>query len=230
MALNDKQIRILKVVNSGTISGEGIASALGSSMQMLRYYLDTMAEDGYLKVAKVYDNSTREFQIVRAYLTDKGKALLEQLKGLEKLNNPVIESSIESSVESSVESVTKTEESVEQADASAKPTTGVRSSPQQLPLQDIEQIINSLDAIQRIVEALSDERRDIISVYLGDLQDEVKVVYRRKPQRIKAYFLAVLGTTLPIVKQTDKATDFVEHARKLSEKFGVVIKLPPIEP
>ncbi|MBW4541617.1 MAG: hypothetical protein KME43_21095 [Myxacorys chilensis ATA2-1-KO14] len=216
MALNDKQIRILQVVNSGTISGEGIASALGSSMQMLRYYLDTMAEDGYLKVAKVYDNSTREFQIVRAYLTDKGKAILEQLKGLEKLSSPADE-------------VAKAEASVGQVDEFSKPSVGVRSTPQQILLQDVEQIINSLDALQRIVEELPDERRDIISVYLSDLQDEVKVVYRRRPQRIKAYFLAVLGTTLPIIRQTDRETNFVEHARKLSKKFGVVVKLPPVE-
>ncbi|MBW4419391.1 MAG: hypothetical protein KME13_09195 [Myxacorys californica WJT36-NPBG1] len=215
MALNDKQIRILQVVNSGTISGEGIASALGSSMQMLRYYLDTMAEDGYLKVAKVYDNSTREFQIVRAYLTDKGKAILEQLKGLEKLSSPADEVAKESSVG--------------QADEFSKPSVGVRSTPQQILLQDVEQIINSLDALQRIVEELPDERRDIISVYLSDLQDEVKVVYRRRPQRIKAYFLAVLGTTLPIIRQTDRETNFVEHARKLSKKFGVVVKLPSLE-
>lgn len=215
MALNDKQIRILQVVNSGTISGEGIASALGSSMQMLRYYLDTMAEDGYLKVAKVYDNSTREFQIVRAYLTDKGKAILEQLKGSEKASELVSETA-------------RKEVSVEQADESSKPSTSAKSA-QQISLQDVEQIINSLDALHRIVEELPDERRDIISVYLSDLQDEVKIVYKRRPQRIKAYFLAVLGTTLPIIKQTDRATDFVEHARKLSEKFGVAVKLPPVE-
>ncbi|NDJ19909.1 hypothetical protein [Myxacorys almedinensis] len=216
MALNERQIKILQVVSNGTISGEGIANALGSSMQMLRYYLDTMAEDEYLKVAKVYDNSTREFQIVRAYLTDKGRAILEQLKSSEKLADLLPKVSLQ-------------EPSVEHADGSSKPATSGRAATQQILLQDVEQIINSLDALQRIVEELPEDRRDIVSVYLSDLQDEIKIVYKRRPQRIKAYFLAVLGTTLPIIKQSDRAGDFIEHARKLSEKLGVVVKLPSLE-
>ncbi|KAM3115249.1 winged helix-turn-helix transcriptional regulator, partial [Phormidesmis sp. 146-33] len=82
MPLNERQLRILRAIDQGNITGDSIAQALGSSMQMLRYYLDTMAEDGYLKAARVYDNDTREFQIVRAYLTEKGKAELEQMSEL----------------------------------------------------------------------------------------------------------------------------------------------------
>ena len=76
MALNDRQLKILKVIDDGNITGDDIVNATGSSMQMLSYYLNTMADDGYLKVAKVYDNATREFLVVRAYLTDEGKASL----------------------------------------------------------------------------------------------------------------------------------------------------------
>jgi predicted transcriptional regulator len=227
MALNEKQIKILKVIDDGTISGERIADALGSSMQMLRYYLDTMAEDGYLKAAKVYDNNTKEFQIVRAYLTDKGKAILEQLNDAKQVVNEALTKPV--SVEQSTES-SNTEQNTKSSGTwlSERSASQEKATPQQISLQDLEQIIHSLDALQKIVEDLADDRRDIISVYLSDLHDEIKIVYKRRPQRIKAYFLAVLATTLPIIKQTSSANDFVEHAQTLSEKLSVPVKLPSL--
>lgn len=206
MALSERQLRILSVIDAGNTTGESIADALGSSMQMLRYYLDTMAEDGYLKTAKVYDNATREFQIVRAYLTDKGKLTLEQL-GLAK----------------------KSPEPPSQNNKTPEPSTEKlpeRTSPQQLQIQEIDEILQSLDVLQRIVNQLPEERQEVISVYLSDLQDEIKIVYRRKSQRIRAYFLAVLGTTLPLIKQTPQAPTFTEHARKISQKLNIAVKLP----
>lgn len=189
MLLNEKQQRILSIIDAGHTTGEGIADEIGSSMQMIRYYLDTLAEDGYLKVAKVYDNATREFQVVRAYLTDKGKAAL---------------------VKVAPDAVVQT---IEQTVA---PTAA----------NEMELIIQALDRVQPIVEALPSDRAEIACVYLEDLQNEMKVAYRRKPQRIKAYFLALLGTALPAIQQTGRADAFVEDARFLADKFGVTVKLP----
>jgi DeoR family transcriptional regulator, catabolite repression regulator len=183
MLLNEKQQRILSMIDAGHTTGEGIANAIGSSMQMIRYYLDTLSEDGYLKVAKVYDNATREFQVVRAYLTDKGKAALVQV----------------------------TPEAIQTA-----PTVG----------DEVEQIIQALDRIQLIVEALPSDRSEIACVYLEDLQNEMKVAYRRKPQRIKAYFLALLETALPAIEQTGQLDLFIEDVRFLANRFNVAVKLP----
>ncbi|MCU0551258.1 MAG: hypothetical protein MUC48_18075 [Leptolyngbya sp. Prado105] len=173
----------MSIIDAGQTTGEGIAEAIGSSMQMIRYYLDALSEDGYLKVAKVYDNATREFQVVRAYLTDKGKEALVKVAPDEVVPNAA-------------------------------------------PTDEMEQIIQALDRIAPIVEALPSDRAEIACVYLEDLQNEMKVVYRRKPQRIKAYFLALLGTALPAIAQTGKAKAFVEDARFLADKFGVTVKLP----
>lgn len=189
MLLNEKQQRILSIIDAGHTTGEGIADAIGSSMQMIRYYLDTLAEDGYLKVAKVYDNATREFQVVRAYLTDKGKAALVKV-----------------SPDAAVQTLVQT------ADPAAA--------------NEMELIIQALDRVQPIVEALPSDRAEIACVYLEDLQNEMKVAYRRKPQRIKAYFLALLGTALPAIQQTGRADAFVKDARFLADQFGVTVKLP----
>ncbi|MEP0919287.1 hypothetical protein NC981_20875 [Leptolyngbya sp. DQ-M1] len=181
MLLNEKQQRILEVIDAGNTTGESIATAIGSSMQMIRYYLDTLSEDGYLKVAKVYDNATREFQVVRAYLTDKGKASI--------VKTPVIDSPAETTA-------------------------------------DVQQILKALDLLQPIVEKLPSDRAEIAAVYLEDLQNEMKVVDRRKPQRIKAYFLAFAGTALPVIQQTDQPEIFVETVRFLSTQWNITVRLP----
>lgn len=178
MLLNEKQQRILEIIDAGNTTGEGIASAIGSSMQMIRYYLDTLAEGGYLKVAKVYDNATREFQVVRAYLTDEGKASI------------------------------------------VKPSAPVAST------DETDQMIEALDRLQSIVEQLPSDRAEIACVYLEDLQTELKVAYRRKPQRIKAYFLALVEAALPAISQTSQADEFIESVRFLSGQFNVSVRLP----
>jgi DeoR family transcriptional regulator, catabolite repression regulator len=222
MALSDKQFRILSVIDQGNTTGESIADALGTTMQMLRYYLDTMSEDGYIKTAKVYDNGTRDFMIVRAYLTDKGKSTLEQVP---PSRGPQPEPAKSESVK--VAAVEPLKPAVKQSvplSPSVKPVE--RSTTPQAGIQDIDEILQSLDVLQRVVDELPEERREVISVYLTDLQDEIKIVYRRKAQRIKAYFLAVLGTTLPIVKQTEQGQVFLEHTRRLSQKLNIPVKLP----
>ncbi|WP_068816788.1 hypothetical protein [Phormidesmis priestleyi] len=199
MPLNEKQIKILQAINAGNISGDSIAQALGTSMQMLRYYLDTMAEDGYLKAAKVFDNKTREFLIVRAYLTEEGKAALDRI-GSDQTSNQVDET---------------TQISLE-ADVNKSPP------------EEITAILKSLDVLKEFVDKLPDGRRELAIVYLEDLQAEIKTVYRRKPQRIKAYFLAVLSVILPIVQQLNNAADFLECTKFLSSKLNIPVKLPSL--
>jgi DeoR family transcriptional regulator, catabolite repression regulator len=189
MPLNEKQIRILQVIDAGNNSGESIAKVLGSSMQMLRYYLDTMTEDGYLKAAKVYDNNTREFQIVRAYLTPEGKAALDRAI-------PSTQTTVETN------SIPET-----------KPNLPNQFTTSQATIADLHEILQVLDRLLQVIDELPEARRELAVVYLDDLQEEIKVVYRRKPQRIKAYFLAMVGIVLPILQQLNHANDFLESAK-----------------
>ena len=198
MPLNEKQIKILQVINAGNISGDSLAQALGTSMQMLRYYLDTMAEDGYLKAAKVFDNQTREFLIVRAYLTEEGKAALDRATS---------------------------ERSSSQT--AATPQTNLETDDNK-SLEDTIAILKALDVLKEFVDKLPDARRELASVYLEDLQAEIKIVYRRKPQRIKAYFLAVLSMIFPIIKQIDNVPGFLECTEFLSKKLNIPVKLPSL--
>ncbi|MCX5961725.1 MAG: hypothetical protein NT070_00885 [Cyanobacteria bacterium] len=200
--LNDRQLKILRVIDEGNITGEDIVKALDSSMQMTSYYLNTLADDGYLKVARVYDNETREFLVVRAYLTDQGKASLESASI--KISDGTIASPI---VTTPV------------ATAIAVPSI----TPKIQPI-DYARIAESIAQINTQINLIPEGRRDLIEVYLDDLQNEVNVAYRRKLIRLKAYFLAILNILSPILKQGGEP--FRQPLETIAFQLQLPIQLP----
>lgn len=198
MALNDRQLKILKVIDDGNITGDDIVNATGSSMQMLSYYLNTMADDGYLKVAKVYDNATREFLVVRAYLTDEGKASL--------VNAGLSSAAIASSGMDS--------------------TTNPNPAPLDPATLDYGRLGQSIAQIQSNIQFIPDNRRELIEVYLDDLQSEVNIVYRRKLVRIKAYFFAILNAVSPVLKQVPDLDKLRAPLQSIAAQLQIPIRLP----
>ena len=199
MALNDRQLKILKVIDDGNITGDDIVNATGSSMQMLSYYLNTMADDGYLKVAKVYDNATREFLVVRAYLTDEGKASLVNA-GLSSA--AIAASGIDDS------------------------TTNLNLTPFDPATLDYGRLGQSIAQIQSQIQFIPDNRRELIEVYLDDLQSEVNIVYRRKLVRIKAYFFAILNAVSPVLKQVPDLNKLRVPLQSIAAQLQIPIRLP----
>jgi DeoR family transcriptional regulator, catabolite repression regulator len=199
MALNDRQLKILKVIEDGNITGDDIVNATGSSMQMLSYYLNTMADDGYLKVAKVYDNATREFLVVRAYLTDEGKASLVRAG----LSSAAIAAS-----------------------GMADSTTNPNPAPFDPATLDYGRLGQSIAQIQSNIQFIPDNRRELIEVYLDDLQSEVNIVYRRKLVRIKAYFFAILNAVSPVLKQVPDLEKLRAPLQSIAAQLQIPIRLP----
>ena len=199
MALNDRQLKILKVIDDGNITGDDIVNATGSSMQMLSYYLNTMADDGYLKVAKVYDNATREFLVVRAYLTDEGKTSLVNA-GLSSA--AIAASGIDDS------------------------TTNLNLTPFDPATLDYGRLGQSIAQIQSQIQFIPDNRRELIEVYLDDLQSEVNIVYRRKLVRIKAYFFAILNAVSPVLKQVPDLDKLRVPLQSIAAQLQIPIRLP----
>ncbi len=198
MALNDRQLKILKVIDDGNITGDDIVNATGSSMQMLSYYLNTMADDGYLKVAKVYDNATREFLVVRAYLTDEGKASL-----------------VNAGLSSAAIAASGMDSTPNQNAAPFDPAT-----------LDYGRLGQSIAQIQSNIQFIPDNRRELIEVYLDDLQSEVNIVYRRKLVRIKAYFFAILNAVSPVLKQVPDLDKLRAPLQSIAAQLQIPIRLP----
>jgi DeoR family transcriptional regulator, catabolite repression regulator len=205
--LNNRQLKILRVIDEGNITGEDIVKALDSSMQMTSYYLNTLADDGYLKVARVYDNETRDFIVVRAYLTDQGKTTLE---------NAIPKS---------------TERSTPSSDAPAANTPlPPRLNPDAPMVYDRPEVIDyaciaqSIAQINGQIQTIPEARRELLEVYLEDLQNEVNVAYRRKLIRMKAYFLAILNVLSPVLKQGNES--FRQPLETIANQLQTPIQLP----
>ncbi len=197
-ALNDRQLKILRVIDEGNITGEDIVKVLGSSMQMTSYYLNTLADDGYLKVARVYDNETRDFIVVRAYLTDQGKATLENATpSTPPPSHPITPSP-------------------------SHPVTPPPHHPD-TPI-DYTRIAQSIAQINSQIETVPIARRELLEVYLEDLQNEVNVAYRRKLIRMKAYFLAILNVVSPLLKQGHET--FRQPLEAIALQLQLPIQLP----
>ncbi len=191
--LNDRHLKILRVIDEGNITGEDIVKALDSSVQMTSYYLNTLADDGYLKVARVYDNETREFLVVRAYLTDQGKASLESA-GI-KTSDTIVNSPIVSP-----------------------------STPPQIQAIDYARIAQSIAQINTQINLIPENRRELIEVYLEDLQNECNIAYRRKLIRLKAYFLAIINILSPILKQGGEP--FRQPLETIASQLQISLQLP----
>ena len=191
--LNDRQLKLLQVIDEGHITGEDIVKALDSSVQMTNYYLNTLADDGYLKAARVYDNETREFLVVRAYLTDQGKAALESA-------------------------------GIKPSDSIVNSPIGSASTPPQIQAIDYVCIAQSIAQINAQINLVPENRRELIEVYLDDLQNEVNVAYRRKLIRLKAYFLAILNILSPILKQDGEP--FRQPLETIASQLQISIQLP----
>lgn len=217
MALNEKKLSILQAIAAGSTTGVAISATVGSSTQLLNYYLDTMAQDDYIQVAKLFDNATQEFQVVRAYLTDKGQtSLQEYLSRLAPVATPVA-------------SVAQVAPAASVVAAAPKPVAA--PPPLAAPMDrngeaEFVPISVTFAPLQTSIDALPTEWQELATVYLDDLTAEINIPYRRRPVRIKAYFLALLRLLVPLLKQRPDGTLLGEQLTELAEQLNIPIKLP----
>jgi DeoR family transcriptional regulator, catabolite repression regulator len=197
MAIGDRQLKILQAIQAGHTTGTAIVDALGSSMQMLSHYMNQMVEDGYIKAARLYDNELRDFVVVRAYLTSEGEAILAQT------GNPT-------------------------GPAAIAPPAPIATAPiaDSGAGSDYSLVSDSIQVIGRLITDLPNDWRELAEVYLDDLQNEINIAYRRRPVRIRAYFLALLRMMLPIVPKLAQGDAFLQQVRVLSGALGIPVKLP----
>jgi hypothetical protein len=84
----------------------------------------------------------------------------------------------------------------------------------------------SIAQIQASLPGMPDSRRELIEVYLEDLQTEVNITYRRKLVRIKAYFLAILNALSPILKQSTELQALRQPLETIATQLQIPIRLP----
>ncbi len=93
-------------------------------------------------------------------------------------------------------------------------------------ISDYSVVARSLQTIGSVIKELPTDWRQLAEVYLDDLQNEVNIAYRRRPIRIRAYFLAMLRMLLPIVPKMQHGSAFLQQVRILSAELKIPVNLP----
>ncbi len=221
--MNDRQLRILRVIDEGHTTGEALSDVLGSSMQMLSYHINQMVDDGYIRAAKVYDNELRDFVVVRAYLTPEGHSLLATQPNQTPVAVPVTAENPANPA--SPHAVSASTESQSATTLSASNATDPHPAIAESGL-DYAAAGGSIERLETIVAALPTDWRELAEVYLDDLKGEINISYRRRSVRIKAYFLALLRTLLPVIGKISQGDEFVQQVRILSHQLAIPVRLP----
>ena len=134
---------------------------------------------------------------MRAYLTDQGKESIESAT-IKTSDTPI-------------------------ATTNSNSPIAAPSNPEIQPI-DYARISESIAQINTQIALIPEGRRELVEVYLEDLQSEVSVVYRRKLIRLKAYFLATLNILSPILKQDGEK--FRQPLETIAFQLQVPIQLP----
>jgi DeoR family transcriptional regulator, catabolite repression regulator len=91
---------------------------------------------------------------------------------------------------------------------------------------DYSLVSDNIQAIGSLMADLPNDWREMAEVYLDDLQNEINIAYRRRPARIRAYFLALLRMMLPIVPKMAQGEAFLQQVQLLSSALVIPVKLP----
>jgi DeoR family transcriptional regulator, catabolite repression regulator len=235
--MNDRQLRILRVIDEGHTTGAALSDVLGSSMQMLSYHINQMVDDGYIRAAKVYDNELRDFVVVRAYLTPEGHSLLATqpnqtpVAATVTAENPGNTASYSAEIHNA-ESHSEGEGHRPERSSATMSSASNPADPNMTQTAIAESALDyvavgeSIERLEQIVAALPIDWRELAEVYLDDLKGEINPADRRRSVRIKAYFLALLRTLLPVIGKISQGDEFVQQVRVLSQQLAIPVRLP----
>ena len=82
MSLNEHQINILKAINQGITSEQGIANTLQIDKHLVRYYLQDFEDNKFIQGAKGFVDGEKEYITCR--VTDKGRVAADNPSNLIK--------------------------------------------------------------------------------------------------------------------------------------------------
>lgn len=212
MQLNGKQLQILTAISEKDCSMSTYEYLCNKLIDLpeslIKYYLDDLNKQGYIEY---YQLSKSPF--IR--LTSKGKVAVENPEDLTQpnsvipMNNNTNNISISGSINSPINIL---------QDADNNTVTINQNID-----QNIAEVIKSLDFLQKEIQTFPENQKEIATVHLDDLREEITTEERRNPKKIKAYFMAFLGIALPLLGYVANTTDFINNLTDLGEKFNIEV-------
>jgi DNA-binding MarR family transcriptional regulator len=215
MQLNEKQLQVLKAVYEDNTSEEKLHEVLGWSIILISYYLEELEKQNYVKVARSRDTSGNHptgNKVIFVRILEKGIVTIENPEDLIQ-SNSTIPMTNNISISGSVNSPINILQNADNNNVTINQNID----------QNVAEIIKSLDFLQKEIQTFPENQKEIATVHLDDLREEITTEERRNSKKIKAYFMAFLGIALPLLGYVANTTDFVNNLTDLGEKFNIEI-------
>ena len=208
MTLNQKYLDILKAIQKGCQSDTQISKYLGFDIALVGHYLDEMKKEGYvefndIELLGVGEIKHRDFP----RLTDKGKVAI---------NNP----------EALINKETTTMNNINNFYAPIHAPIGVLQNSDgntvnitQNNNQNIQEIINSLEFLEKEIQVFPKEEKEEALVCLSDLKEEIKG--SQNPIKIRILLRSFLAVALPLISLIVNGADFANNMTDLTTKYNV---------
>jgi DNA-directed RNA polymerase specialized sigma subunit len=211
MRLNEKQLHILKAIKKleliqrSSLFDNHIAQELNFDIALVGHYLDILKKEGYINFI---EDGVSSSPLIRGgiKLTDKGKVAVnypDDLISEEKsnVNNITFNAPINAPIGV-----------LQDSDGSTVNITQNNN-------QNIQEIINSLEFLEKEIQFFPEEEQQEALVYLDSLKTEIKG--SQNPTKIRTFFKRFLEIALPLIGLIGNGTGFLNDATDLATKFNV---------
>jgi ribosomal protein S8 len=208
MTLNQKQLCILRAIKNGQWRDEGIAQELSFEIGLVRYYLDFMEKQGYIKIyGKSFDAEGRSSRV----------AIELEYKGDLAINNPDDLINEDNLTMNNINFNAPINAPIGVLQNSDGNTVNIIQNNN----QNIQEIINSLEFLEKEIQDFPDEEKQEALVYLDSLKTEIKE--KQDPAKIRTFFKGFMRIVIPLASFIVNGADFANNVTDLATKFDVDI-------
>ncbi|MBD2076514.1 winged helix-turn-helix transcriptional regulator [Phormidium sp. FACHB-592] len=213
MSHDDNSLKILEVLNSGKIRSAEIARIVGLSVETVRYYLQSLWDEGCIKCSEMGSNDGNTDYVCS--LDNKGKAVLE---------NPAL--LLASGRETTHQTIFQGNNSI----GFVQSGSGTVSNFSQNIGRNLDEVTKLIDSLRTTAQSFPEGQREEALVTLDDLQEDLSRPDKQKPERIKIRLDRLLVIAVAIAGIIAGAADFGNNLLELAEKLGVPIEVPQLQP
>ncbi len=223
MKLNEIQLSILKTIKSiednyynvvpQTLSPQSIgdsqlASYLNLDISLIGHYLDVMKEQGCISFLESSSHSNPRKSRVSIKLTDKGVVAITNPDNLINEDNLTM---------NNITFTGPINAPIGVLQNSDNNTINITQNNN----QNIQEIINSLEFLEKEVQVFPEEEKQEALVYLDQLKTEIKD--SKNPAKIRTFFKGFLKIAIPLATLIINGADFANNVTDLATKFDVDI-------
>jgi DNA-binding MarR family transcriptional regulator len=207
MTLNQKHLDILQAIQKGCESDDQISNYLGFDIALVGHYLDEMKKEGYLYFNKHQGFGSSSPKRIHVELEDKGKVAVNYPE--EVINEEV----------TTMNNINNFNAPINAPIGVLQNSDGNTVNITQNNNQNIQEIINSLEFLEKEIQVFPKEEKEEALVCLSDLKEEIKG--SQNPIKIRILLRSFLAIALPLIGLIVNGADFANNMTDLTTKYNV---------